>query len=241
LSSFSSSSISPGRLSAPSQFRSTARRSRASSTPNSDARSTLVSIARVARGAVACRHPVRADGPPAHRRPARRRPWRRLAREDLVQQLARRRVEPQELDAHAVRLLRRAAIERLDPGDLAVARQRDLAARQLDLERERRADRHRRAARDEDAAAGDVRRELVDERIERREAKRMRTGAVELTKDFEYPPNPEVRRQAKQPPRVSRRRGVDLGRGIRAPRQRGQRLGDVGRFVLAPAVGIGAR
>ena len=124
---------------------------------------------------------VRADAVGAgadhrHRRPRRRARSRgrgggRLAREDLVEQLARRIVEAQELHAHAVRLLRRGRIERLDPGDLAVARQRDLAAGELDLERERRSDRQRRAAGDEHAAAGDVGRELVDEGVERREAK----------------------------------------------------------------------
>ena len=169
-SSFSSSSISPAAL-APSQLRSTARRRRASSTPNSAARSTLVSTFGLRRRAVdaeADERPTATVATGARAAPGP--PGARLAREDLVQQLARRGVEPQELDAHAVGLLRRGRIERLDPGDLAVARERDLAARELDLEREGRSDRQRRPAGDEHAAARDVGRELVDEGVERREA-----------------------------------------------------------------------
>src|SRR4029077_17720770 len=99
-----------------------------------------------------------------------RRP-RGLAFEHPVQGLARRRVEGQELHAHAVRLLRRRRVERLDPGDLALTRERDLAARELDLEPEHGADWKRGPAGQEHPPARDVGGELLDEGLEGRVTK----------------------------------------------------------------------
>ena len=94
----------------------------------------------------------------------------RLARQHLVDDLARGGVEPQELHAHPVRLVGGGGIELPHPGHLPVAGQRHLTAGQLDLELEHLADRAGRSAGEKEPAARHVGGELLDEGLERRVA-----------------------------------------------------------------------